>query len=165
MSYRIKGASVSELLTCWTEAGYTNWVQIAAATLSGNSLRQTVHTHRVSVHQAAKLVATLLRVARVLRAWRKVMAATPPGLWLTSPASWLPRTGISSGTLGNRIWTIPLPFLSFKRPPVQGSPGAESVIHHVCSDLQLYSQSHQENPLQTVVVHAVTLRARQSSSA
>ena len=31
------------------------WVQIAAATLSGNSLRQTVHTHRASVHQAAKL--------------------------------------------------------------------------------------------------------------
>ena len=35
----------------------------AAATLSGNSLRQTVHTHRASVHQAAKLVAALLRVA------------------------------------------------------------------------------------------------------
>jgi len=32
---------------------------------SGNSLRQTVHTHRASVHQAAKLVAALLRVARV----------------------------------------------------------------------------------------------------
>ena len=29
------------------------------------SLRQTVHTHRASVHQAAKLVAALLRVARV----------------------------------------------------------------------------------------------------
>ena len=41
------------------------WVQIAVATLSGNSLRQTVHTHRVSVHQAAKLVAALLRVAGV----------------------------------------------------------------------------------------------------
>jgi len=41
------------------------WVQIAAATLSGNSLRQTVHTQRASVHQAAKLVAALLRVARV----------------------------------------------------------------------------------------------------
>jgi len=41
------------------------WVQIAVATLSDNSLRQTVHTHRVSVHQAAKLVAALLRVARV----------------------------------------------------------------------------------------------------
>jgi len=37
-------------------------VQIAAATLSGNSLRQTVHA---SVHQAAKLVAALLRVAGV----------------------------------------------------------------------------------------------------
>jgi len=33
--------------------------------LSGNSLRQTVHTHRASVHQAAKLAAALLRVARV----------------------------------------------------------------------------------------------------
>jgi len=32
-------------------------VQIASAMLSGNSLRQTVHTHRASVHQAAKLVA------------------------------------------------------------------------------------------------------------
>jgi len=38
-------------------------VQIAVATLSSNSLRQTVHTHRASVHQAAKLVAALLRVA------------------------------------------------------------------------------------------------------
>jgi len=33
--------------------------------LSGKSLRQTVHTHRASVHQAVKLVAALLRVARV----------------------------------------------------------------------------------------------------
>ena len=33
--------------------------------LSGNSLRQTVHTHRTSVHQAAKLVAAFLRVAGV----------------------------------------------------------------------------------------------------
>jgi len=41
------------------------WVQIAAATLSGNSLRQTVHTHRAFVHRAVKLVAALLRVARV----------------------------------------------------------------------------------------------------
>jgi len=49
-------------------------VQIAVATLSGNSLRQTVHTHCASVHQAAKLVAALLRVAGVT-AGRKVMAA------------------------------------------------------------------------------------------
>jgi len=33
--------------------------------LSGNSLRQTVHTHRASAHQAAKFVAALLRVAGV----------------------------------------------------------------------------------------------------
>ena len=31
------------------------WVQITAATLSGNSLRQTAHTHRAFVHQAVKL--------------------------------------------------------------------------------------------------------------
>ena len=41
------------------------WVQIAAATLSGDSFRQTVHAHRACVHQAAKLVAVLLRVAMV----------------------------------------------------------------------------------------------------
>ena len=41
------------------------WVQIAAAMLSGNNIRQTVHTHRASVHQAEKLVAALLRVARL----------------------------------------------------------------------------------------------------
>jgi len=38
-------------------------VQIAVAPLSG--LRQTAHTHCASVHQAAKLVAVLLRVAGI----------------------------------------------------------------------------------------------------
>ena len=47
----------------------------SVATLSGNSLRQTVHTHCASVYQAAKLVAALLRVAGELQAWQKVMAA------------------------------------------------------------------------------------------
>jgi len=32
---------------------------------SNCSLKQTVHTHHASVHQAAKLVAALLRVVRV----------------------------------------------------------------------------------------------------
>jgi len=37
-----------------------------AGELTGRvSLRQTVHTHRASVHQAAKLVAAFLRVAGV----------------------------------------------------------------------------------------------------
>jgi len=47
-------ASVAEWLACWTQAQKAR-IQIAAATLSGNSLRQTVHTHRASVHQAGKL--------------------------------------------------------------------------------------------------------------
>jgi len=60
--------SVAECLACWTQAQKA-WVQIAAATLSGNSLRQTAHTHRASLHKAAKLLAALLRV------WQKEVAA------------------------------------------------------------------------------------------
>ena len=56
--------SVAEWLACWTQA-QKGLVQIAVMTLSGNSLRQTVHTHCASVHQAAKLVAAILRVAGV----------------------------------------------------------------------------------------------------
>jgi len=59
-----RGGSVDEWLACWTQARKV-WVQIAAATLSGNSLRQTVQTHRDSVHEAATLLAALLRVAEV----------------------------------------------------------------------------------------------------
>jgi len=55
------GGSVAEWLACGTQAQKAR-VQIAAAMLSGNSLGQTVHTHRAFVHQAAKLVAALLRV-------------------------------------------------------------------------------------------------------
>ena len=53
---------------------------IAAATLSGNSLRQTVHTHRAAVHQAAKLVAALLRVAGVTAGVAESNGSLPPGL-------------------------------------------------------------------------------------
>ena len=48
--------------------------------LSGNSLRQTVHTHRASVSQAAKLVAALLRVARVTAGLSESNGSLPPGL-------------------------------------------------------------------------------------
>ena len=59
------GGSVTEWLACWTQAQKA-WFQIAVATLSGNSLRQTAHANRASVHQTAKLmVAVLLRVARI----------------------------------------------------------------------------------------------------
>jgi len=55
-------------------------VQIAAATLSGNSLRQTVHTHCAPVHRAAKLVAALLRVAGVTAGLAESNGSLPPGL-------------------------------------------------------------------------------------
>jgi len=69
--------SVAEWLACWTEA---QKVQIAAATLSGNTLRQTVHIHRASVHQAAKLVAALLRVAGITAGLAESNGSLPPGL-------------------------------------------------------------------------------------
>jgi len=56
-------------------------VQIAVATLSGsNSLRQAVHTHCASVHQAAKLVAAPLRVAGVTADLAESNGSLPPGL-------------------------------------------------------------------------------------
>ena len=76
----------------------------------GDSLRQTVHTHCASVLQAAKLVAALLRVVGVTAGLTESNGSLPPGLWLTSPAGLLPRTGISSGTVrsvivyGLRFW-------------------------------------------------------------
>ena len=75
----------------------------------GSSLRQTVHIHRASVHQAAKLIAALLRFARVTAGLAESNGSLPPGLWLTSPAGWLPRTGISSKTLRSAIeYGLPL---------------------------------------------------------
>ena len=46
----------------------------------GNSLRQTVHTHRASFHRAAKLVAALLRVASVTAGLAESNGSLPPGL-------------------------------------------------------------------------------------
>ena len=47
---------------------------------SGNSLRQTVHAHRASVHQAEKLVAAPLRVAGVTAGLAESNGSLPPGL-------------------------------------------------------------------------------------
>jgi len=54
---------------CWTQA-QKGLGSNGSCDAAGNSLRQTVHTHCASVHQAA-----FLRVAGQLQAWRKVMAA------------------------------------------------------------------------------------------
>ena len=53
---------------------------VAVAMLSGNSLRQTVHTHLASVHQAAKLVAALLQAARVTAGLVESNGSLPSGL-------------------------------------------------------------------------------------
>ena len=47
---------------------------------SGNSLRQTVHTHCASVHQAAKLVAALLRLAGITTGPAESNGSLPLGL-------------------------------------------------------------------------------------
>jgi len=56
------------------------WVQIAVAMLSGNSFRQTAHTHCASVHQVAKLVAAMLRVAGVTAGLAESNGSLLPGL-------------------------------------------------------------------------------------
>jgi len=61
-------------------------VQIAATMLLGNSLRQTVHTNHASVHQAAKLVAALLRVAGVTAGLAESNGSLQPGSQLMTPA-------------------------------------------------------------------------------
>ena len=44
------------------------------------SLRQTVHTHRASVHQAAKLIAVLLRISGVTASLVESNSSLAPGL-------------------------------------------------------------------------------------
>ena len=71
------GGSVAEWLACWTQAlkGLCS-----NRSRDGNSLRQTVHIHRDSVHQAAKLVAALLKVARVTAGLAESYGSLPPDL-------------------------------------------------------------------------------------
>jgi len=76
--YLLSG-SVAEWIACWTQAQKAR-VQIAVATLSGKSLRITAHTHCASVHQAAKLVAALLRVVGVTAGLAESNGSLPPGL-------------------------------------------------------------------------------------
>jgi len=58
------------------------------------------------------IVAALLRVARVgalIAGLAESNGSLLPGLWLTSPAGWLPGTGISSGTLRSVVIEYGLP--------------------------------------------------------
>ena len=93
--------SVAEWSACWTQA-QEGLGSNRSHDAVGNSLRQTVHTHCTSV-QAAQLVAALLRVARVTVGMGESSGSLLPGLWLTSPAGRLTRTGISARTLRSAI--------------------------------------------------------------
>ena len=75
----MQGGSVAEWLAYWTQT-QKGTVANRFKSLSGNSLRQTVHTHCASVHQAAKVVAALLRVARVTAGLAESNGGRPPGL-------------------------------------------------------------------------------------
>jgi len=73
---------------------------------SGNSLRQTVHIHRASVHQAAKLIAALLRVARVTAGLAKSNWQPTVG-FMTHVAGRLTaknRDQFQNPKLGNVVW-------------------------------------------------------------
>ena len=79
------------------------WVQIATATLSSNSLRQS---HRASVHQAAKLVAALLRVVGVTAGLVERNGSLLPGFmtYITCRLTAKNRDQLRNPTLGNRVW-------------------------------------------------------------
>jgi len=87
------------------------WVPSFAGWLisDSNSLR-TVH-----IDVKSRLVAEWL-ACRVTVGLAESNGSLPLGLWLTSPAGWLPRTGISSGTQRSVIeYGLPLPFFTYWR--------------------------------------------------
>jgi len=72
----------------------------SVTTLSGNSLRQIVHSHCASVHQAAKLVTALLRVAGVTAGLAESNGSLLSGLWFTAKN----RDQLRNPMLRNRVW-------------------------------------------------------------
>jgi len=62
------------------DSGAEGTVFKSVGMLSGNSLRQIVHTHCASIHQAAKLVKALLRVAGVTAGLAESKDSLLPGL-------------------------------------------------------------------------------------
>jgi len=72
------GALAECRLACWTQAQYGLGSNRSRDAVT--HLRQTVHTHRASVHQAAKLAAALLKAARVTAGMAESNGSLPPGL-------------------------------------------------------------------------------------
>jgi len=100
----ITGWLGSRVSACWTKVQKA-WVQIAVATLSGNSFRHTADTHCASVHQAAKLVAALLRVAAVTASLAESSNSTI-GFMTHVTCSLTAKNWdqLRNHTLGNRVW-------------------------------------------------------------
>jgi len=85
------------------------WVQNSQERRCRVTVLGKLFTPIVHVHQTAKLVAALLRVAMVTAGLAESNGSLPPVF--TSPAGWLPRTGISSWTLRSAIeYRLPLLF-------------------------------------------------------
>ena len=99
-----QGGSVAEWSACLTQVQKAR-VQIAVATLSGNSFRHTADTHCASVHQAAKLVAALLRVAEVTASLAESSNFTI-GFMTRVTCSLTAKNWdqLRNHTLGNRVW-------------------------------------------------------------
>ena len=74
--------------------------------LLGNSFGQTVHTHHASVHQAAKLVAALLRVARVTAGLAKSNGSLYRRVYDSRhlQADCQKSGSAPEPTVGNRVW-------------------------------------------------------------
>jgi len=113
------GGSVAEWLACWTQAQKGLGSNRSRDAVRYNSLRQTFHTHRASVHQAAKLVAALLRVAMVTAGLAESNGSVLPGLWLDLLHVTCGLTACTPGsapgpTLGNEYGKI-LPFYTLNR--------------------------------------------------
>jgi len=82
--------------------------------MSDNSLRKTVHTHRASVRQAAKLVAALLTVARVNAGLAESNGSLATAGFMTHVTCRLTaknRDQLGHPKLGNRVWAT---FLNVK---------------------------------------------------
>jgi len=137
-----QGGSVAEWLTCWTQAKKAR-VQIAVATLSGNSLRQTVHTHRVSVHQAAKLVAALLRVARVTAGLAECNGSYAAGFMthITCRLTVKNRDQLRNPTLGNRVWASFI--INPSGNPLNQGPDLQNILRQSYDNVNVTIDSRQ----------------------
>ena len=98
-----KWQQLAEWLACWTQA---------QKGLGSNRSRDC--SHPLCLCSPSSEIG---RVARATAGLAESNGSLPAGLWLTWPAGWLPRTGISSGTLPSAVeYGLPLPFLSAMRP-------------------------------------------------